>query len=52
MTWSIHTTDGFWHVFGSMRFLQLEDEKIHELKKNFSLGLSWILQDEARNQNR
>ena len=33
MTWSIHTTDGFWHVFGSMGFLQLEDEKFTNWKK-------------------
>ena len=26
VTRSTHTTDGFWHVFGSMGFLQLEDE--------------------------
>ena len=26
VTWSTHTTDGFWHVLGSMGFLQLEDE--------------------------
>ena len=25
VTWSTHTTDDFWHVFGSMGFLQLED---------------------------
>ena len=44
VTWSTHTTDGFWHIFGSMGFLQLDEEKFVNY---FSSGLS-SSQDEAK----
>ena len=31
VVWSTLKTDGFWHVFGSMGFLQLDEEKLREL---------------------
>ena len=37
--WSTLKTDGFWHVFGSMGFLQLEEEKF-VFWKYFSPGIS------------
>ena len=50
VTWSTPITDGFDTFSGVWGSFNLK-KKVRELKI-FSLGLSWILQVEARNQNR